>query len=106
MTEKDFNRMDPWTLGASMDEDSEGVGALIETPSAILAKIKEVNTLVETLAADVKMNVSKLRPIFTEAWEATTPSDCTPVSPWSTYVPSLPMRCATGGRRKPACSTR
>lgn len=70
MTERDFNRMDSWTLGASMDEDSEGVGALIETPSAILAKIKQVNNLVETLMADIKINDSKLRPVFVSAWEA------------------------------------
>lgn len=62
--------MDAWTLGASMDEDSEEIGALIETPSAILAKMKQTDTFIKTLMADIKINSSKLRPVFTDAWEA------------------------------------
>lgn len=70
MTRKDFDRMDPYTLGAMLDEDEEiGVTSPFATPSAILADMRKTDTIVTTLDADVRKNVSKLRPMFVQAWD-------------------------------------
>ncbi len=59
--------MDPYTLGATMDDEDE-IGALINTPGSILSEMQRVKGLVETLDVDIKSNSAKLRPVFTDAW--------------------------------------
>lgn len=67
MTHRERDGMDPWTLGASLPED-EGVGALIETPGVILARMKEVDSIVQVLERDIETHLTKIRPMFADAW--------------------------------------